>query len=135
MDLTNQFFRDNLDIVFFIYGLAFLVMGVAILIQPRRGSEIRIAGILWILAVFAIIHAINEFLDMWAIIKGRSIMLDIIRFAVLFISYCFLFEFGRQLFRMTKSESPAWQKKISGLLVWWLLPAIGFIIYIFSLIY
>ncbi|MEK6527495.1 MAG: PAS domain S-box protein [Nitrospirota bacterium] len=133
MDLAGQFFRENSDIVFFIYGLAFLVMGVAILLQPRRGSEIRIAGILWILAAFAIIHAINEFLDMWAIIKGRSIMLDIIRFAALFISYCFLFEFGRQLFRMTKSGSPAWQKKISGLLVWWLLPAIGFIIYIFSL--
>lgn len=134
MDLASQFFKENLDIVFFIYGLAFLVMGVAILLQPRRESEIGLAGILWILAVFAVSHAINEFLDMWAIIRGRSIMLDIIRFSALFISYCFLFEFGRQLFRMTKSGSPAWQKKISGLLVWWLLPAIGFIIYIFALI-
>ena len=89
MDLTYQFFRENLDIVFFIYGLAFLAMGGAILIRPRRGSEIRIAGILWILAVFAIIHAINEFFDMWAIIKGRSIEFDVIRFTALFISFCF----------------------------------------------
>lgn len=134
MDLTYQFFREHLDIVFFIYGLAFLLMGVAILVQPKKESEIRLARILWILAVFAIIHAINEFLDMWAVVKGSNVMFDFIRYIVLFISYCFSFEFGRQLFRMTKLESPAWQKKISGLLVWWLLPAIGCLIYIFSFI-
>jgi len=134
MDLTYQFFRENLDIVFFIYGLAFLIMGVAILIQPKKGSEIRLAAILWILALFAITHGTNEFLDMWAIIKGSSLTLDAVRLFALFVSFCFLFEFGRQLFRMTKSESPAWQKKISGMLVWWLLPAIGFLIFIFSLI-
>jgi PAS domain S-box-containing protein len=133
MDSTYQFFLENLDVVYFIYGFAFLVMGIAILVQPKKASEIKLAGILWILAVFAITHGVNEFLDMWVIIKGRNTLLDINRSIVLFISYCFLFEFGRQLFQMTKSESPAWQKKTSGLLVWWLLPAIGSFVFIFSL--
>jgi len=125
MDLLQQFFQSNLDIVFFVYGLAFVVMGIAILVQPRKGSGFRLADILWLLALFGITHGANEFLDMWAIIKGRHPMLDLVRWFILLISYIFLFEFGRQLFRLTKPESSAFQKKTASMLVWWLSPVIG----------
>lgn len=124
MDLIHQFFKDNLDVVFFIYGLAFLVIGIVIFAQPREGSGFRLADILWILALFGITHGINEFLDMWAIIKGRHPILDLIRWFILFSSYCFLFEFGRQCFRLVKPESPLYQKKIAKFLVWWIMPAL-----------
>lgn len=130
MDLIYQWFQNNLDIVFFIYGLAFVVMGIAILVQPRRDSGFRLSNILWLLALFGIIHGINEWLDMWAIIKGRHPTLDLVRWFILIISYFFLFEFGRRLFRLTTPKSPVYQKKIAGLFLWWLLPVIGIFILI-----
>ncbi len=124
-----NFFQNNLDIVFFIYGFAFVAMGIAILVQPRKDSGFRLADILWLLALFGGIHGLNEFLDMWAIIKGRHPMLDIIRWFVLVISYIFLFEFGRQLFCLTKPGSPTYQKRIARLLSWWITPVIGIFIF------
>ena len=122
MDLIHRWFLSNLDIVFFVYGLAFVIMGIAILVQSKKGSEFKIANILWLLAAFGIIHGTNELLDMWTIIKGRYAVLDFIRWFILIISYFFLFEFGRQLLRLTTPRSSVWQKKIAKLLVWWLLP-------------
>jgi signal transduction histidine kinase len=127
-----NFFQNNLDIVFFIYGLAFVAMGITILVQPKKGSGFRLAEILWLLALFGIIHGLNEFLDMWAIIKGRHPMLDMIRWFVLVISYILLFEFGRKLFCLTKPDSPPYQKKIAQLLSWKVMPVTGIIIFAVS---
>ncbi|MBI5409631.1 MAG: sensor histidine kinase [Nitrospirae bacterium] len=129
----RQLLIDNLDVVFFIYGLAFIVMGIAILLQPKQNSGHRIAGILWLLAVFGITHGANELLDMWAIIKGRHHALDVVRWFFLALSYCFLFEFGRRFFRLERAKAPAWQKKLSKPFVWWLLPAMGLFIFITGL--
>lgn len=134
MDIIVQWFQGNLDIVFFIYGLAFLVMGISILIQPTGHSKFTIANILWLLAIFGLTHGSNELLDMWSIIKGRNWVLDVVRWFVLFISYIFLFEFGRRLFRSSALSSSVWQAKLSGLLVWWLLPLLGTFILIFAVI-
>lgn len=98
------FFQSNLDIIFFVYGLAFVIMGLAIIAQPRSGSSFRIASVLWLLGVFGITHGFNEWLDMWAIIKGRPggiAWLDILRWFILFVSYYFLFEFGRRLLKIS----------------------------------
>ena len=48
METVQQFFRTNLDIVFFVYGLAFLLMGAAILLQPKKLSELALARDVWI---------------------------------------------------------------------------------------
>ncbi len=107
-------------------------MGLAILLQPKKESRFKIANILWLLAVFGITHGINEELDMWAIIRGRHIALDVVRWFILVASFIFLFEFGRQLFRLNISKLPGWWKKIAESLVWWLLPAIVIFILISS---
>lgn len=44
MGTIEQFFQTNLDIVFFIYGMAFLIMGIAIILQPRKLSGLALAG-------------------------------------------------------------------------------------------
>ncbi|RJQ55034.1 MAG: GAF domain-containing protein [Nitrospiraceae bacterium] len=124
-----NFFQENLDIVFFIYGVAFMAMGVAILTQPREASGFRLANIFWLLALFGLVHGLNEFLDMWAIIKGRHPALDLVRWFALVISYIFLFEFGRRLFCLTRPGSPPYQKNIARLLSWWITPVTGIIIF------
>jgi len=123
--LTNQ-----LDVVFFVYGLAFLIMGIAILVQPKKDSEHKIADIFWLLAMFGITHGANELLDMWAIIRGRHDMLDAFRWLALVISYLFLFEFGRRFFRLNMINAPVWQKKTSDLFGWWSLPFITIMIFV-----
>ncbi|MBI5663707.1 MAG: PAS domain S-box protein [Nitrospirae bacterium] len=133
MDLHHQLFYHNLDIVFFIYGFAFVVMGISVLLQPKKMSEFEIANILWLLAAFGITHGINEFLDMWSIIKGRNPTFDIVRWFVLVISYIALFEFGRRLFRLKIPTSSSLRKKIAVPLKWWLLPGALIIICIAGL--
>ncbi|MEW6739751.1 MAG: ATP-binding protein [Nitrospirota bacterium] len=123
-----------MEIVFFIYGMAFFVMGISILIQPKKGSAFRIADILWLLSGFGLIHGINEWLDMWAIIKGRSELLDLIRWFCLVASFIFLFEFGRRLFIVNIHEgSPAWEKNVKRHIGWWLSPVLGLFVFIFGI--
>ncbi len=96
--MLTDLFVKNLDIVFFVYGLSFFVMGIAIIIQPRQESIFRLADITGLLAGFGLSHGLNEWLDMFAIIKGcHSNLYELIRLVVLAISYVFLFEFGRRL--------------------------------------
>ncbi|MFA5794189.1 MAG: diguanylate cyclase [Candidatus Brocadiia bacterium] len=131
--LIGQWFQGNLDIVFFVYGLAFMLMGIVILVQPRKASGFKLTGILWLLGLFGITHGLNEFLDMWAIVKGRHPALDLVRLGVLIPSFYFLFEFGRQLFRLSGLGSDGWRKRIALLLEWWLMPVIGLFIIIAAL--
>lgn len=117
--LIFQWFKNNLDIVFFFYGLAFFVMGISILVQPKKGSVFKIAYILWLLAWFGLVHGINEWLDMWTMIKYRSKTLDLIRLFCLITSYIFLFEFGKRLFiESIHKKLFKWQKKIVQYLSW-----------------
>jgi len=100
-EMLTGFLTKNLDIVFFIYGLSFFVMGIAIFLQPRHKSAFKLAGIIGILGFFGIIHGINEWLDMFSIIRVRqSPLWDLTRAAVLTVSFIFLFEFGNRLFCM-----------------------------------
>jgi len=104
LDLISQWFNDNLDIVFFLYGLAFFAMGISILVQPRKESAFKLAEILWLLAWFGLVHGINEWLDMWTMIKHQSATLDLVRLFCLILSFIFLFEFGKRLFLQSVSE-------------------------------
>ncbi len=128
-----EHFQGHLDVVFFVYGLSFAVMGVAILAQLRKESKYPLAGILWLLAAFGITHGINEFLDMWAIIKGEIPALELIRLFCLIISFIFLFEFGIRLLRIAAMKHPLVHRKFTVLLDWCLFSAVGLLIFIHSL--
>src|SRR3972149_4911898 len=123
MEGAKLWFQANMDVVFFVYGLSFVFMGLAILFQPKDdSSQFRLGGILWLLAWFGLIHGANECLDMWAIIKGRSRALDLIRLSFLVVSYLFIFEFGRRFFAVVREERGFWtQIKTSA---WWITPLI-----------
>jgi signal transduction histidine kinase len=117
MDLANRWLQNNLDVVFFIYGLAFFLMGIALLLQPRKGSEFKIAKVFWLLAAFGISHGLNEWLEMWGMIK--KINFDPLELFSAAISFFFLFEFGRQLLLTVKQECPFVLRKVLWALRWW----------------
>lgn len=94
--------------VFFIYGLAFFVLGLSILIYPKKDSTFKLADKLWLVAVFGIIHGINEWVDMFILIKGPSeaLWLDAAILPVLVISFLFLFQFAVLMILETKNKYP-----------------------------
>ncbi|MDD5440353.1 MAG: diguanylate cyclase, partial [Candidatus Omnitrophica bacterium] len=132
MDTLSAWFQGNLDVIFFIYGLAFFVMATAIFSQDVRGSRFKLAGVLRLLGWFGLTHGVNEWLDGWTLIKGRHVSFDIARFFMLALSFFFLFEFGRRLFRLQRENYPPFLKNIAGQLTPWISPLIVIVIYLLS---
>jgi hypothetical protein len=56
---------DHMLVVFFCYGLAFFLLGIAILLQPKQGSAFKLGNHLWLLAGFGLLHGLNEWMDMF----------------------------------------------------------------------
>ncbi|MFH1836907.1 MAG: ATP-binding protein [Candidatus Omnitrophota bacterium] len=101
LDITK-----HLDIVFLVYGLAFIIMGVCIFVYPRKKSIFTLSDILWLLALFGVVHGLNEWFDMFSLTRRfRSNAFDWIRWMFLYTSYIFLFEFGRRLILLSYKKA------------------------------
>ena len=98
--MLTSFFQTNRDIFFFVYGLAFFIMGITILLQTRHSSRLELARSLVWLAWFGIIHGLNEWGDFF--IPSQSAYLStpvinglyVFQLVILAISFACLFEFG-----------------------------------------
>ena len=90
-------------LVFFLYGLAFYSMGLAILLEGGRASDARLRHALRPLAAFGFLHGFNEWLEMFAIMghlpaQGPVLMAwQAFRLAVLAFSFLSLGAFGASL--------------------------------------
>ncbi len=98
-----QFFTENLIGVFFFYGLAFFSMGLAILIEVTRSSELDFAQALKLLAGFGLVHGSHEWFEMGLIIRTsltgqvEEAWVYYLRLILLGISFLFLVAFGARL--------------------------------------
>lgn len=82
--------------VWFIYGLSFFALGLAILIYPKRDSKFRLARHIWLIGMFGVIHGANEWLDMFRAI-GKPLPVDLVdwlRMLTLSGSFLSLLQFG-----------------------------------------
>ncbi len=82
--------------VWFVYGLAFFVLGLAVLIYPKKESKFELARHIWKIGAFGILHGINEWLDMFIAIGGPlpPAVMEKARMATLSGSFMFLLLFG-----------------------------------------
>jgi len=83
-------------ILYLLYGLAFFTLGVAILSRDIRQSELGIARIIWLLALFGIIHGFHEWLELLEQLAPdltNPLFLGF-RLAVVSTSFLFLLYFG-----------------------------------------
>jgi signal transduction histidine kinase len=83
-------------LVWFVYGLAFFVLGLVILVYPKKGSRFDLARHTWMVGVFGILHGLNEWLDMF-IRLGDPLPPDLlaqVRMWVLPASFFWLVQFG-----------------------------------------
>ncbi|MBF0459697.1 MAG: PAS domain S-box protein, partial [Nitrospirae bacterium] len=126
-------FQENLDIIYFIYGSSYVIMGIVVLRQPKEGSTFKLAGILWLLAGFGLLHGTNEWLNMWALLKGRNMGVDLLQWFCLTSSYAFLFEFGRKTIRITGQGCLSCNEQFIKYLQWWIILGALTIVFLFGI--
>lgn len=100
MDSVREFFTLNRPIVLFVYGLTFFVMGLAVFLQSRRHSRLRLARDLSWLAAFGILHGVHEWGAMFIPIQASYTprvfidLLQTIQVILLALSFVCLLMFG-----------------------------------------
>ncbi len=90
--MTATFFSTHMDYIFFVHGLSFLLLaGVCVVLRQQDRS-----GIPWQwLALFALVHGLNEWSDLIAISIGDAPAFRWLRLAIMTASFLFLIEFAR----------------------------------------
>ncbi|MFN8434663.1 MAG: histidine kinase [Anaerolineales bacterium] len=100
MITLSEFFKLNREIILFVYGLVFFLLGFAIVLQTRRSSRLDLARNLRWLAAFGITHGLYEWGDLFIPIQGEYLsnttmkVLYLIHKVLLAISFACLLEFG-----------------------------------------
>lgn len=111
--MLTDFFNEYPDLVFFIHGMVFVILGTIIFLQLRvtEKSEYKLLNILWLLASFTVTYGIHEFMriliNMFAAINEKfTFLFNILNPTFLFISYLCLFLFGYQLININRKKNP-----------------------------
>jgi len=96
----QDFFAINRELILFIYGLGFFILGFAIILQVQQSSRLELARSLRWLAAFGITHAFNEWGDLFIPLQAQYLsgtlikILDVFQLILLAVSFTCLFEFG-----------------------------------------
>lgn len=96
-------------IIYFFYGLAFFSMGLLVMIEGGRASDLRLRRALRPLAAFGLVHAVHEWLDMYAGVASQlghtaPDYIQSLQLAILTFSFLSLAAFGSYLVS-TKPDS------------------------------
>jgi signal transduction histidine kinase len=116
----------NIVLVFFIYGLAFFSMGLAMMLEAQRAPKLAEARVLWPLAIFGFVHGTHEWLEMGILIGiwfGVEMPAGIpwVRLGMLIISFTSLMLYGLQVLRPQQGRLSSREILISiGLLLLYL---------------
>ena len=100
--------------VFFFYGLAFVFLGTAILLKHDKRSTLRLRPLLLLLAGFGLLHGASEWSDMfltlgetyWTPVFFR--LIKITGFYLGLCSFVFLLVFGAKLVALDRAGSGGW---------------------------
>ena len=125
MITLSEVFGLNREIILFVYGLGFFILGFAILLQVQQSSRLELARSLRWLAVFGITHAFNEWGDLFIPIQAEYLAETVIRILRVFqllllaVSFDALFEFGISV--LSPFGLPTWTRGVpTALFIAWL---------------
>jgi signal transduction histidine kinase len=124
MNAVAAFFTRYIVFVYFFYGLAFFAMGLVVILESARASEFRFARALPSLAAFGILHAVNEWFEMFQIFAahegghGAGAGEEAVRVALLVGSFLALLAFGISLLPDAERRPAAntWRVAFIGIL-------------------
>jgi len=133
MNPISAFFVRNIVVVFFLYGLAFFTMGLALALAYRKTSEFKFAQAILPLAAFGILHGIHEWIEMFqkiaVLVSGHAPTRweEVIRLTILVGSFLMMVAFGTTL--LGAKTMSRWQRHrpLLALLGLW---AVGLVIVI-----
>jgi signal transduction histidine kinase len=100
----QRFFYLNYELVLFVYGLVYFVLGLTIALQSRGHSRLEMARSLRWLSAFGLTHGVHEWalllIPMYAAAGGRGVaLLSTVRVLLLAASFAALFQFGADMLR------------------------------------
>jgi len=95
-----------MELVFLIYGLAFFLLGFAILYYPKKNSGFHLARNIHYVGWFGVIHGINEWLDLLILIDAlnASVAWKYLRMITLPLSFLLLLYFGSSVISVRKKN-------------------------------
>jgi signal transduction histidine kinase len=132
MSELTAFFQANIIPIYFIYGLAHFVMGLAVALETGRNTQLGLSRALPFLAAFGITHGINEWVEMFSMISMHIPMVQEPRWAEMFklgwkaLSFFFLFEFGARLLIQLSPSRKRWLWSLPKLtLILWIAGALA----------
>lgn len=105
LDFLREFLKVNSVLVWFVYGLVFFVLGLAIALRSRAHSQLELARQLNWLAAFGFLHGLNEWGDLFIPIQATYLSASTVNFLyfvqslILAASFAVLFQFGAELLR------------------------------------
>lgn len=111
-------------IIFFFYGLSFYSLGLALLVESGRASQLQLARSMRLLAGFGLLHGTHEWIDMFerelALHYQDPLPLPMLwgRVALLVTSFIALMAFGEHLLTSEDENSPFWRITISAVIVY-----------------
>ncbi len=120
----QQFFTDNAIAVYFVYGLSFFCMGLAIILELTHSSETEFARSLPPLAAFALIHGCHEWLEMFILIDSAARKqapgewMYLVQIALLASSFLAMLGFGFQIVTSTHNQRNLWLLMSGATVVW-----------------
>ncbi len=120
-----EFFSIRISHIYFVYGLAFFVLGLAVAMEVWRAGPNLFKQVMWPLAIFGLVHGIHEWIEMFVIISRRmygfqpSIGFEIFRLIFLAGSFIGLVVFGAQKLPLfNRLPSPALWIGLGSLLLY-----------------
>lgn len=123
----SEILQLNVLPMYFLYGLSFYTMGIAIALQYRSYSSFRLAKRLSLLAAFALLHGLSEWGSVFIPVKMPDFgnfplwKLLAIQRMLQSVSYLFLFYFGVKLIADSRNHNLYWGVTLStGVFLGWL---------------
>lgn len=89
-----EWFTNNLYLVYQVYGVAFLLLGVTALTTPRQ-IRLPFVSHIWLLGVFGLLHGVQEFVDAQRLFDDSTTLSNTSSLLAV-SSFVALFEFGRR---------------------------------------
>jgi signal transduction histidine kinase len=129
IDFIRNLFTVNHEIIYFVYGLTFFVLGLAIALQSRHSSHLDLARSVNWLAAFGFLHGFHEWGDLFIPLQAEYLApriilyLQYIHLLLLAVSFACLYGFGLALLEPLKHRR--WLHVVFAvLLVSWLVLSI-----------
>jgi len=126
----SAFWNEALTLILFIYGLAFFSLGLALLVESGRSSELMLARTIRLLAGFGLLHGTHEWLDLLEhsldLYYDRALpaVLIWLRLSLLVGSFLALLAFGEGLLQYEQGITrPLWRITL-GALGWYFASAL-----------